>query len=202
MSDVIILLSTQFNFNWNIVELTAVFFSIIYVILATKENILCWVAAMISVSLYIYICYNANLFAETGLQIFYLIMAVYGYYNWNNNKKTKIIEWNTKKHLIIIFIGLTISFLLGFYLSIYSASRMPIIDSFTTVFSIIATYMVTQKILENWLYWIVIDAVSIYLYFNRDLHLSSLLFIVYTILACIGYFAWLKNKNTKCSKLL
>ena len=196
MSDVITLLSTQFNFNWNIVEITAILFSVIYVILATKENVLCWIAAMISVSIYIYICYKANLFAETGLQIFYLIMAVYGYYNWNNNKTTKIIEWNIRKHLIIIFIGLTTSFLLGFYLSIYSTAKMPIIDSFTTVFSVIATYMVTKKILENWLYWIVIDAVSIYLYFNRDLHLSSLLFVVYTVLAFIGYFSWLKNKTT------
>jgi nicotinamide mononucleotide transporter len=70
---------------------------------------------------------------------------------------------------------------------------MPIVDSFTTVFSIIATYMITKKVLENWLYWIVIDAVSIYLYLSRDLHLTSFLFMLYAIIAIFGYFSWLKK---------
>ena len=83
--------------------------------------------------------------------------------------------------------------LLGFYLSIYSTAKMPIIDSFTTVFSVIATYMVTKKVLENWLYWIVIDIVSVYLYFSRDLQLTSLLFVIYTIVAIFGYFSWKKK---------
>ena len=70
---------------------------------------------------------------------------------------------------------------------------MPIVDSFTTVFAIIATYMVTKKVLENWLYWIIIDTVSVYLYFSKDLHLTSLLFITYTIIAVFGYFIWIKQ---------
>jgi nicotinamide mononucleotide transporter len=69
---------------------------------------------------------------------------------------------------------------------------MPIVDSFTTVFSIFATYMVVKKILGNWLYWIVIDTVSVYLFYSRDLHLTSLLFMAYTIIAVFGYFNWLK----------
>ena len=70
---------------------------------------------------------------------------------------------------------------------------MPIIDSFTTCFSIIATFLVVKKILENWIYWIIIDLVSIYIYFSRDLHLTSLLFLVYTVIAIIGYFNWKKK---------
>ena len=82
---------------------------------------------------------------------------------------------------------------MGFYFATYTDTQMPMVDSFTTVFSLFATYMVTKKVLENWLYWIVIDAVSIYLYFSRDLHLTSLLFMAYTIIAIFGYFAWLKQ---------
>ena len=82
---------------------------------------------------------------------------------------------------------------MGFYFSIYTDSVMPITDSFTTIFSLIATYMVVKKVLGNWLYWIVIDLVSVYLYFNRDLHLTSLLFIVYTIIAVFGYFSWVNR---------
>jgi nicotinamide mononucleotide transporter len=69
---------------------------------------------------------------------------------------------------------------------------LPIIDSFTTVFSVISTFMLTKKILENWLYWVVIDIVSVYLYFSRELHLTSLLFILYSIIAIFGYFSWLR----------
>ena len=179
-----------------IIESIAVLFSILYVILAVKENIWCWGAALISVSLYIYICFSAQLYPETGLQVFYFIMAIIGYYMWNKQNKEEIKEWSEIKHLLIILLGAILTFFMGFYFSTYTNSQMPIIDSFTTVFSIIATYMVIKKVLGNWLYWIVIDAVSVYLYFNRDLHLTSLLFIAYTIIAIFGYFSWMKKMKT------
>jgi len=181
------------NFNWSIIESAAVFFSIIYVVLAAKQNIWCWIFAAISVILYIYICINSKLFAETILQIFYLFMAAYGYYNWNNAEKNSITQWSISKHLLIIFLGTIITFFIGFYFTTYTSAKMPIIDSFTTIFSIIATYMVTKKVLENWLYWIVIDLASIYLYLSRDLHLTSVLFLIYTVIAIFGYFLWIKK---------
>jgi nicotinamide mononucleotide transporter len=193
----ITLFFNNLDFNWTIIESVAVFSSILYVILAAKQNIWCWTAAGVSVILYIYICFTAQLYPETGLQIFYLMMAFYGYYNWNkNDENLQITQLTIGKHLSLILAGAIITFLVGFYFATYTDSKMPIVDSFTTVFSIIATYMVTKKILENWLYWIVIDAVSVYLYFSRDLHLTSLLFIAYTIIAIAGYFTWLNNKTT------
>ena len=189
-------LFTNLDFNWSIIESVAVLFSILYVILAANENIWCWAAAIISVSMYVYIFYTVQLYPETGLQIFYFIMAIVGYYMWNKQDKERIKEWSETKHLLIIFIGAIFTFFMGFYFSTYTDSQMPIIDSFTTVFSIIATYMVIKKVLRNWLYWIVIDAVSVYIYFNRDLHLTSLLFVAYTIIAVFGYFAWMKRMKT------
>ena len=187
---------TQLNLNWSIIEGVAVFFSILYVILTLRESIWCWGAAAISVTLYIYICYTAQLYPETGLQVFYLLMAFYGYYQWNKNDSTlKIQQWTTTKHLLILLLGALLTFLIGFYFTIYTNAAMPLVDSFTTVFSVFATYMVTKKVLGNWLYWIVIDIVSVYLYFSRDLHLTSLLFIVYTVIAIFGYFSWLKRNN-------
>ena len=187
---------TQLNFNWSIIESIAVFFSILYVVLAMKENIWCWGAAAISVILYIYICYSAKLYAETGLQFFYLLMAIYGYFQWNNNDRNlKIQQWTSAKHLLILLLGAMLTFLMGFYFSIYTNAAMPLVDSFTTVFSVFATFMVTKKVLGNWLYWIVIDAVSVYLYFSRGLQLTSLLFIAYTIIAVFGYLSWLKRNN-------
>ena len=124
-------------------------------------------------------------------------MAFYGYYNWKNPKsKLKIIQWSAYQHFLIILLGGVLTFLMGFYLTTYTSAKVPIIDSFTTIFSVIATYMITKKVLENWLYWIVIDIVAIYLYFNRDLQLSSLLFIIYTVIAIFGYFSWIKKIKT------
>ena len=190
------LLLTNLEFNWSIIETAAVLLSIIYVILAAKQNIWCWAFAAISVILYIYICFTSELFAETILQFFYLGMAGYGYYNWNRSiQGLEIAEWGARKHLLVILFGAIASFLVGFYFTTYTNAKMPIVDSFTTVFAVIATYMMTKKVLENWLYWIVIDTVSIYLYFSRDLHLTSLLFIVYTFIAIFGYLSWLRKIN-------
>ena len=182
-------------------ETIAVLFSIIYVILAAKESIWCWVAAAISVVLYIYICYNAKLYAETGLQIFYFLMAIVGYYSWKvvKNKdenieinKLDITELKLKHHCFIIILGMLISFVFGYILLTYTDAKMPLLDSFTTTFSIIATIMVIKKVLENWLYFIAIDIASIYLYYSRDLDQTAVLFILYTIIATYGYFNWLK----------
>jgi nicotinamide mononucleotide transporter len=193
MNEIALFLNTL-NFNWSIIECVAVFFSILYIILAAKENIWCWGAGVISASLYIYICLFAQLYSQTGLQIFYLFIAFYGYYHWNKKEQSlQIIEWSIGKHLFILAIGSILTFLMGFYFTTYTNAKIPIVDSFTTVFSIFATYMVAKKILGNWLYWIVIDTVAAYLYFSAELHLTSLLFVSYAIIAIFGYFSWMKK---------
>lgn len=182
------------NFNWSWVETLAVIFSVTYVVLAAKGNIWCWFFAAASVSIYIYLCYEAKLFAETILQIFYLLMAFLGYFSWSNsNKKFIAKQLSISHHILIILSGAVITFLIGFYLATYTEAKMPIIDSFTTCFSIIATFLVIRKVLENWLYWIIIDIVSVYIYFSRDLHLTSILFLIYTCIAIVGYINWKKK---------
>jgi nicotinamide mononucleotide transporter len=179
------------EFNWSILETVAVIFSLLYVYLAAHQNNLCWLAAVISVSLYIYICFNAKLYAETILQVFYFLMAIYGFYSWKkNNSQLQIGTWPIKKHLFIIFLGTILTFFLGFIFSNFTDAEMPLVDSFTTVFSVFATYMVVKKILSNWLYFIIIDIISTYLYFSRDLHLTSLLFLLYTFIAVVGFIKW------------
>jgi len=175
-------------------ESIAVLFSILYVILVARENIWCWAAAIISVSLYIFICYKAKLYAETGLQFFYLIMAIIGYFFWKespNKKQLNIKELSIGNHALILLVGIVFSLILGYILTIFTQAKLPLLDSFTTVFSIIATFMVIKKILENWLYFIAIDLVSIYLYNSRDLQQTAILFLLYTIIACIGYYNWI-----------
>ena len=101
-------------------------------------------------------------------------------------------NWKISTHLIIFIIGSILTFISGFTLSHFTDSSLPTIDSFTTVFSMIATYMVIKRVLSNWLYWIIIDLVSIYIYDYKELYLTALLFIIYAIIAVFGYFNWLK----------
>lgn len=188
------------------IEALAVLLGLAYVILAAAESIWCWPAALLSVSLYIYICLEAQLLAETGLQVFYWIMAIVGWWNWTRNKRRirsaendlrhpetnslPIRSWPLRKHALVIALNLAGSLLLGWLLASYTEAANPYLDSFTTVFSLYTTWMVTLKVLENWLYWILIDTASVYLYASRDLYLTALLFILYTIIAALGYWKW------------
>jgi len=193
----------------SLVEWCAVLTGIMYVILASRKMMICWLFAFVSSVLYVYICYNYQLYIESMLQVFYVAMAVYGWLMWQKDKDSdKAIEnlldsqkgsgiksWSLNKHLINISISGVASFILGYIFFEYTDQKNPFTDAFTTVFSLAATFMVTQKILENWLYWIVIDAVSIYLYSGRGLHLSAVLYFVFTVLAVVGYVSWYKQKN-------
>lgn len=192
MDQLMSFLSDLMVFN---LESIAVLFSILYVILVARENIWCWAAAMVSVSLYIFICYEAKLYAETGLQVFYLIMAITGYVFWkesSNKQQVNIKELSIGNHALILFVGIVFTLILGYVLTIYTQAKLPLLDSFTTVFSIIATFMVIKKILENWFYFIAIDLISIYLYNSRDLQQTAMLFMLYTIIAFIGYYNWIR----------
>ena len=183
--------------NLNLITVCAVISGILYIILAAKENVWCWLAASISVCLYMYINYDLGYYSQAVLQIFYLFMAIYGYVMWNKLDPERIKEWSAKKHLFIIFIGAIITFIIGFILTEYvEDSEQPILDSLTTVFSVFACYMVAKKVLGNWLYWIVIDSLIIYLYYIQGEFILALQFLVYIIIAVYGYFSWIQRMKT------
>ena len=177
-------------------EWIAVCSSIIYVILAARKLIYCWLFAFISSALYVYICFSANLYLESVLQLFYVVMAVVGFLLWNKSDSSEVIKWPVKYHVINLSLSTLTALLLGYLFSIYTDQANPYVDASTTVFSLVATFMVTKKVLENWIYWIIIDAVSVYLYFSRDLHLTAVLFVIFTLLAITGYVSWNKTMKT------
>jgi nicotinamide mononucleotide transporter len=125
-------------------------------------------------------------------------MAVIGWYQWRFKKevsesKKKIKQLPVPKHLINILLSSIATIITGYLLSKYTQAALPYVDAFTTIFSLYATWMVTKKILENWLYWIIIDIVSFFLYTSRELYLTGLLYIVFTLLAIFGYLKWKKS---------
>jgi len=182
-------------------ELIAVFTSIAYVVLAAKENIWCWPAALISTVIYTVIFYDVYLWMDSLLQVYYLIMAVYGWYCWRQHISNqhsakqqpvlKIQSWPLVLHLKVIFVLTIVSLFVGWLMANYTPTSFPYLDSATTVFAVFATYLVAKKVLENWLYWIVIDLVSIYLYIEKGLVPTAALFILFVIMASYGYLKWL-----------
>ena len=132
---------------------------------------------------------------ESILNVYYLLMAIYGWANWNNKKDQidlPIIEWSINKHFISILIILFFTLVSGFLLNNTEAAR-PYLDSFTTWGSVFTTYMVTQKILSNWLYWFVINGVGIFLNIDKELYLTALLLLSYQVISILGFINWRKS---------
>ena len=180
-----------------IIEILAVTTALLYLFLAAKEDVKCWYAAIISASLYFYIMLNANLIMEAYLQIFYIGMAIFGFFQWRklyaNNKPIKIKSWQLKTHVYVIATIIIISLLSGILLSKYTNAALPFLDAMTTFGALITTYMVAKKVLENWIYWFVIDSISIYIFVSRELFLTAGLFLVYLIIIIFGYISWKKT---------
>jgi len=174
-------------------ELVAVTLAIAYLLLALKENILCWYAALISTAIFTVLFWNVSLVMESLLQVYYIAMAIYGWYQWRQPKGGEplmISCWSASRHLQVIGGVVLISLISGYLLNRHTEAAWPYLDSFTTWASVVTTYMVTKKVLENWLYWIVIDSLSIFLYLDRGLHLTALLFVGYTVIAIFGFYQW------------
>jgi nicotinamide mononucleotide transporter len=187
------------NMGW--LEGLGVFFGILYIFFAAKEMIWCWYASLVSVSIYLVICYQVQLYAEMGLNFYYLGTTIYGWWHWRNpNKKGNklpISKMKFKEHILFIVLGVLLTFGLGYFLIENTNAQLPYLDSFTTVFAVLTTILVTRKVLDNWIYWVFIDAVAVYIYFQRELYLTSLLMAAYVMIAAIGYFNWNKLYKTK-----
>ena len=178
-----------------LLEIFAVIFAITYLILAVRQNILCWYAAFLSTAIYTFLYWDVSLYMESILNVYYLLMAIYGWANWNNKKDQidlPIIEWSINKHFISILIILFFTLVSGFLLNNTEAAR-PYLDSFTTWGSVFTTYMVTQKILSNWLYWLVINGVGIFLNIDKELYLTALLLLSYQVISILGFINWRKS---------
>ncbi len=182
------------------IEIWAVITGLIYVVLAAQEKIACWFFGIISSVLSIYLFYEGKLYAESMLYFYYVLAGIYGWYAWTRQslgqagtgKKDSLAihTWSIKQHGKAIILGVFFIILLSFVLRRFTDAQLPVIDASTTIFSFIATYMVTRKVLENWLYWIIIDIVTTGMYFYREYYLYALLMIVYTVIAVIGYMRW------------
>ncbi|MEM6707459.1 MAG: nicotinamide riboside transporter PnuC [Pseudomonadota bacterium] len=197
----------------NPIEALAVAFGVLYLVLAVLEKRACWYAAAISTTLSIYLFWSVSLPMESALNAYYLIMAGYGWWQWSRGARfdqepqglgagkggdkggekgegLMIRRFGRREHVLVLLSVTALTLLSGTFLHHSTDAAWPYVDSFTTWASVFTTWMVAKKILENWLYWLVIDAVSIGLYIDRGLHLYAGLFALYIVIAAFGYYAW------------
>ncbi len=188
----------------NYIELLATVSGLLYIYFSVKQNILLWLFGIISSALYIYVYFSAKFYADMSLQFYYLVISFYGWYFWifgktKNSQTLKISRTNKKTALVLL--ALTILFF-GIYVFILKFTDTDVIywDSFTTAAGITATWMLVKKKIEQWIIWVIVDFVSIILYVYKELYITAILFVVYTILAVVGYYQWKKDLDIEVQK--
>lgn len=189
----------QTSLDWSILAT-----AIIYVVLAARENAWCWAWGVISCSLLAYADFTKyNLQVDGYLQIFYVGMGIWGLYSWKfskgKNKDLPISKMHWKEHLAVIAVGLLLTSIWGYIFSRFTDTALPYPDSFITAFSVLATFLTVRKKLENWLYWIVVDTLAIFLFASRGAALVAVVMGAYTFIATVGYFHWRNRWKTKAT---
>ena len=182
---------------WSVLEIIAVAAALAYLVLAIRQSVWCWLFAAMSTAIYIWLFVDARLYMESILNVFYLVMAVYGWLIWttgaSDSTKRPVVTWPARIHLLAISAIAVLSLVNGYLLSAYSNAAFPFVDSATTWFAIWATFLVARKVLENWWYWLVIDIASVLIYWSRDLQLTSILFALYVVMIPVGLMSWRKS---------
>lgn len=182
-------------------EILAVVCGITYVILAAKESLWAWFFGFVSTLIYTLLFWEGALVSSSLLNFYYMGMAVYGFILWRSGGEKgdalEVTSWSFQKNILMILSGLGIALVLGYLSHTYTDAKFPYLDTFVMTFSVLATWMLANKILENWLYWIVVDSVAIVLYWQSGYLATIILFVVYVILAFYGYASWRKDTRAK-----
>ena len=180
-------------------EIIAVILAIAYLLLAACGHIACWYCAFVSSAIFSVILWDVSLLMESILNVFYVLMAVVGWCTWRYSGEEKtgvpIRTLQGWQHGVIIAVLIFAAIVSGYLLQIFTGAAWPYLDSFTTWASVLTTFMIVWKVLENWIYWFVIDGISIYLYIDRGLYPTAILFAVYLIIVIFGYLHWRKLYN-------
>ncbi|TND01835.1 MAG: nicotinamide mononucleotide transporter [Bacteroidetes bacterium] len=181
-------------------EWMAIVSALLYVILAARENPWCWLFGIISSAIYVWFNFTLRLYIDAGLSLYYCLIGIYGWYYWirggNNKKEAPVLQAPAKTILLSLAVGAAVSVLLGWLSQEFTDSPVPYSDATLSAFSLVATWMTARKFLENWIFWVLIDAGYVWLYVNRSAPMTAMLFLIYVIIAGWAYFKWRKRCRT------
>lgn len=176
-------------------EIIGFVLTLLAIALATRGHILTWPMQIIASLLYVYLFLSVNLFGESALQLIYAGIAGYGWLNWRKKTESRFLvtQLSKKEWLLINALGLTLVFAVAQLQVNFLPTDVPYLDSTVFIFGLLAQWMQAQKKIENWLYWIVLDLISAGIYWYKDLHITAVLYLILTGLACFGWMQWRKK---------
>ena len=183
----------------NKIEVLGAILGILYILFSIRQNILTWPTGLATSAFYIVVFFQSKFYADMGLQVYYVGISIYGWYYWIKGKKPEksnsVPVRRTSKNLWLKLIAISLLLYIAILIILlnFTDSDVPFMDSFTTALSIIATWMLTKKYIEQWLIWIFVDIISAGLYIYKELWATVILFAVYTIMAYFGYIEWKKD---------
>ena len=180
----------------NKIEVLGAILGMLYILFSIRQSILTWPTGLATSALYIVVFFQSKFYADMGLQVYYVGISIYGWYYWIKGKNSSSVPVRpTSKSLWVklIAIALLLYFVILIILLNFTDSDVPYMDSFTTALSIIATWMLAKKYIEQWLIWIFVDILSAGLYIYKELWATVVLFTVYTFMAYLGYIEWKKD---------
>ena len=190
--------------NQSIWEVAAVILSIGYIIFASRASIWCWPCALLSTGIFTVLFFDVNLLQESALNVYYLVMAGYGWFHWRGAdaaSQRPITRWRLKWHLIAILVTTCVALVSGWISDRWLGADFPYLNGVTVWFSVLTTFLVARKVLENWYYWLVINPTSFYILFHKDFYLTCALMVVYFIMSIYGaiewYQQWQKQNNER-----
>jgi nicotinamide mononucleotide transporter len=175
-------------------EWVAVLLAVGYLLLAVRQNAWCWACAIASSAIFLVLFARGGLVMQSALQVFYIVMGVYGWWAWRRGSREgselPVSRWNRGRHVVAIAVLLAVACLNGWIVARAQGGWVPYVDALVAWVSVLATWMVARKVLENWLYWIVVDSVAAALYWSQGFHATAVLFVLYVAIAVRGYFSW------------
>ena len=179
------------------VEIFGAIFGFLSVYFTIRQNIWCWYFGLLQVTLYCFVFYTSKLYSDMILHVIYIFLQFYGWYNWKyggSNKSTLRVTLLTHT---MFWIGLTVlvTALLGYVMQTKTDASFPYEDAFITVASLVAQYLMIKKILQSWLFWIIVDVVAIVIYAYKDLYFTTVLYVLFLVMAVMGYLEWKKAYN-------
>jgi nicotinamide mononucleotide transporter len=184
--------------NWSPIQVIAVVLGIAYVVLATREVIWCWLCGIVSTALLFWIFLGEDLYQQALLQIFYIGMGFYGWYQWRRGGEQgtplRVSTWKLARHVGAVALVLALTALTGALEARFTSSASPYLDAFTTWGSVAATFLMARKVLENWLYWFVVDILIVVLTIQTGLPATSVLYVVYVGMAIMGFISWRRSQ--------
>lgn len=176
-------------------ELAAVILAVSYLLLAVRQNRLCWVAAFVSTAIFTVLFWRVQLLMQSALNGYYMAMAVYGWWHWQHGDGDgggglRTTRWRASTHVLAVGLIAACALVSGYLLDLHSQAAWPYLDSLVTWGAVITTFMVARKVLDNWAYWMVINSAAIFLFIDRGMALTALLHIAYLVIAVYGWMSW------------